>query len=221
MSERVSCVGVVLAGGKSARMGTEKAALRIGGEPLLARILGRLRLALPAVYVVGPPRLRTLAPEFPVLPDDTPDAGPLGGLATALAHLSELSNLSELTYSHAFVVGCDMPFVEPKLVTAMAHYSLSHPDADVVALRTSRGLEPLHAVYANSCAQAAHEQVSSGKARALGALLARLRVKELPASEVAYYDPAGRSAFNVNTPEAWREALAIYAQESGALPSHE
>jgi hypothetical protein len=41
----------------------------------------------------------------------------------------------------------------------------------------------------------------------------RLRVKELPASELARYDPAGRSVFNANSPEEWREALAIVAQE--------
>jgi molybdopterin-guanine dinucleotide biosynthesis protein A len=208
MSEGIFCAGVVLAGGKSARMGAEKAGLRIGGETLLARIVGRLRLALPEVFVVGPLHLQALTPDAVVFPDDIPDMGPLGGLATALARLA---------YPRAFVLGCDMPFVEPALVTAMARYSLSFLDADVVALRSSRGLEPLHAVYATSCAQAIRERLSSGQGRSLGALVERLRVKELPASELARYDPAGRSAFNANSPEEWREALAIVAQASAPV----
>src|SRR5262249_27865946 len=100
MSDKIACAGVILAGGKSARMGAERGALRIGGETLLAGIVKRLRLALPKVYVVGPLPLLALAPDAAVFPDDPPDAGPLGGLATALAHLS---------YPRAFVVGCDMP----------------------------------------------------------------------------------------------------------------
>src|SRR5215510_7771945 len=106
MIEAAFCAGVVLAGGKSARMGTEKAALRIGDETLLARIVKRLRLALPEVYIVGPPHLAALTPGTVVIPDETPCVGPLGGLSTALAHA---------TSQRVFVMGCDMPFVEPAL----------------------------------------------------------------------------------------------------------
>jgi molybdopterin-guanine dinucleotide biosynthesis protein A len=212
MIEPASCVGVVLAGGRSARMGMEKAALRIGGETLLARIVRRLRLALREVIVVGPPQLRALAPEVSVFPDDTPDMGQLGGLSTAVAHVAG---------QRAFVVGCDMPFVEPELVRAMARFAAANPDVDVVALRTAQGLEPLHAVYARSCAPVVAELLTAGEARSLAALLARLRVKELPAEEVARRDPARRSTFNANSPEEWREALAIYARDANALASRE
>ena len=72
MIQAASCVGVVLAGGKSARMGMgkAKAALRIGDETLLARIVRRLHLALPEVYVVGPLHLAALTPGAAVFPDD-------------------------------------------------------------------------------------------------------------------------------------------------------
>jgi molybdopterin-guanine dinucleotide biosynthesis protein A len=203
MIQAASCVGVVLAGGKSARMGMEKAALCIGDEALLARIVRRLHLALLEVYVVGPPHLVALAPGTPVIPDETPDIGPLGGLSTALAHAPS---------QHVFVMGCDMPFVEPSLVRAMARYGERYPGADVVALRTLRGLEPLHAVYAHTCASAVWERLAAADGKSLSALLERLNVKELPASIVARYDPSGRSTFNANSPEDWREALAIYAE---------
>ena len=204
MIDAAACVGVVLAGGKSARMGTEKAALRIGDETLLARVVRRLRLALPEVYVVGPPHLAAFIPGTAVIPDQTPAVGPLGGLTTALAHAPS---------QRAFVIGCDMPFVSPALVRAMARYAARYPGADVIALRTPRGLEPLHTVYAPTCASAARERLAAADAPSLSALLEQLQVTELPASIVARYDPSGRSTFNANSPEDWREALAIYAEE--------
>jgi molybdopterin-guanine dinucleotide biosynthesis protein A len=207
MIKAASCAGVVLAGGKSERMGMEKAALRIGDETLLARIVRRLRLALPEVYVVGPLHLAALTPGTAMFPDDLTGVGPLGGLSTALAHAPS---------RHLFVVGCDMPFVEPALMSAMARYAARFPGADVVALRTPRGLEPLHAVYAQTCASAVGEWLAAADGKSLSALLERLNVKELPANIVARYDPSGRSTFNANSPEDWREALAIYAEESSA-----
>ena len=210
MTELTSCAGVVLAGGKSARMGTEKAALRIGGETLLARVVRRLRLALPEVSIIGPSHLTALAPGTPVFPDEFPGLGPLGGLATALAQVSS---------QYIFLTGCDMPFVEPALVSAMAAYALRSPEVDVVALRTSRGIEPLHAVYGRACAPLVQERIAATDERSMGALLERLRVTELPASMVAQCDPTGRSTFNANSPEDWREALAIQAHEADAPTS--
>src|SRR5690348_17051452 len=104
MGEAFSCVSVVLAGGRSVRMGVEKASLYLGGETLLARIVRRLRLALPEIVVIGPVQLHALVPDTPVFPDETADAGPLGGLSTAF---------TRITSQRIFVVGCDMPFVEP------------------------------------------------------------------------------------------------------------
>jgi molybdopterin-guanine dinucleotide biosynthesis protein A len=207
MIKAATCAGVVLAGGKSARMGMEKAALRIGDETLLARIVQRLRLALPEVSIVGPSHLAALAPGTPLFPDETPGIGPLGGLSTALSHVSS---------QHIFLIGCDMPFVEPALVRGMARYAARYPNADVVALRTPRGLEPLHAVYAQTCASAVGERLAAADGKSLSALLERLNVKELPASVIARHDPSGRSTFNANSPEDWREALAIYAEVSSA-----
>jgi len=205
MTKPTSCAGVVLAGGKSARMGTEKAALRIGGETLLARVVRRLRLALPEVFIIGPSHLTMLAPGTPVFPDEFPGLGPLGGLSTALARVSS---------QYIFLTGCDMPFVEPALVGAMADYAPRSPEADVVALRTVGGIEPLHAVYARTCALLVQECIAAADGRSMGALLERLRVMELPASMVAQCDPTGRSTFNANWPEDWREALAIQAHEA-------
>ncbi len=254
-------MGVVLAGGRSSRMGADKAALLIGGEPLLRRIVRRLRLALAQTLVVGPPglaallqpltaeqasghatdrvadqsapqsatqRMRRIA-ETRVIPDAQPGLGPLGGLATALGAIAT---------PYAFVIACDTPFVRPALIRMQARLALAGgqptdtsrgqasaaPDSppgdgspevvgatsayDVVALRTAQGLEPLHTVYARACLPVVRAQLNAGEL-AMRRLLARLRVRELIADDVARADPHGLSTWNANTPEEWAEALML------------
>ena len=191
--------GIVLAGGASTRMRTSKAALLIAGEPLLRRVVRRVEVALAEVVVLGPPELAVLVPGVRVLPDARPGLGPLGGLETALRTVSE---------QHVFVVACDMPFVSRALVRAMGAMALGDRSADAVVLRTSRGTEQLHAVYARSCLPAIERQLDAGDL-ALRHLLDRLRVRELSEDDAAIYDPAGLSAFNANTPQEWERALRL------------
>lgn len=192
--------GVVLAGGRSSRMGRGKAQLPIASEPLLRRVVGRLRAALSEVLVIGPPEeLAPLVPDVPVIPDTRPGMGPLAGLEVAL---------SAITARYAFVVACDMPFVAPALVAAMAARALAAPDYDVVALRSARGLEHLHAVYARACLTPITDALDRGDLSVHG-LLARLRVLEISPAEASPYDPTGLSAFNANTPAEWARALTL------------
>src|SRR5579884_2875007 len=173
--------GVVLAGGQSARMGEAKAALQIGGEPLLRRVAGRLGLAFAHVLVVGPGELRSLVPLVRVVTDQHPGLGPLAGLESALAAADT---------PRVFVVACDMPFVSPALARYMAGRAAASPDVDAVALTAERGLEPLHAVYATSCLPVVREQLAAGR-RSLHQLHGRLRVLTIPPAEAAPFDPRG------------------------------
>ena len=135
-------IGVVLAGGRSQRMGAEKAALTVGGVPLLRRVVERLAMALPDILVIGPETLQGLVPNIRVVPDEAPGRGPLGGIVTAFDTVPSL---------RLFVVACDMPFVEPALVHEMVRLADETPDVDVVVLCTQRGVEPLHALYRSTC----------------------------------------------------------------------
>jgi molybdopterin-guanine dinucleotide biosynthesis protein A len=191
--------GVVLAGGGSTRMGTSKAALEIGGEPLLRRVIGRLRLAFADLLVVGPAELGALAPGVRVIPDLRPGAGPLGGLEAAL---------DTVATPRAFVVACDMPFVAPALARHMAELAASDASVDAVVLHTGRGREPLHAVYAVSALAAVREHLDAGH-RSLLRLLDRLRIRELSTNAAAPFDPHGLSAVNANTPEEWSRAIEL------------
>lgn len=191
--------GVILAGGTSARMGASKASLLIGDEPLVRRVVGRLQVAFADVFVVGAPDLQELVPSVAVMQDRRPGQGPLAGLETALEAMST---------PRAFVVACDMPFVSPALAHHMAELAARTPDMDAVALRTAHGPEPLHTVYAASCLPLVRAQLDRDE-RSLQRLLERLHVREVSDGDVRLFDAAGLSAFNANTPDEWRRALAL------------
>jgi len=180
-------------------MGRSKAHLLIAGEPLLRRVVGRLRAALADVLVVGPSELAPLVPDVPIIPDTRPGMGPLAGLEAALG---------AITARCAFVVACDMPFVAPSLVAAMAARALAAPGYDVIALRSAHGLEHLHAVYARTCLASITDTLDRGDLSVHG-LLAHLRVLGVSAAEAAANDPTGLSAFNANTSDEWARALAL------------
>jgi molybdenum cofactor guanylyltransferase len=196
--------GVVLAGGQSRRMGKPKAALTIGGEPLLGRVARLLLLAVPKVVVVGPPEVCRLVPDLAVLQDLHPQIGPLGGIETGL-----LSVTADLVV----VVACDMPFINPDLVRAMLRYAQDNPEADVVALhsqeRAGEGMmEHLHAVYRRSCLTAVTSAIAGGS-YALHGLFSQLRVQAFPEALTRQLDPSGRSTLNANSPAEWDRVLTL------------
>jgi molybdopterin-guanine dinucleotide biosynthesis protein A len=202
LSDTRPIAGVVLAGGRSRRMRQDKAALTIGGEPLLARVVRRLRLAVPEVLVIGPPELARLVEDVTILPDDQPGLGPLAGLQTAFHARPDTS---------LFVVACDMPFVSAALARYMIARAHAAPSAGVVALRAAAGREPLHALYAPTCAPHVAEQLAA-RDLALQHLLDRVQTLEIPDTEARRYDPDGLATFNANSPTEWQHALVLAAE---------
>src|SRR5947209_13168415 len=101
---RPNCAVVILAGGKSSRMRQPKAWLDFGGEPLLARIVRRLRPAFAEFVVVSAPGQELPAVEATLVHDEQPGEGPVGGLVVGLAAVRR---------PLALVLSCDVPFVSP------------------------------------------------------------------------------------------------------------
>jgi molybdopterin-guanine dinucleotide biosynthesis protein A len=192
--EKVSLA--ILAGGRSSRMGEDKALKPFLGQALIRRVANRLSSLADETLVVTD-RLEAYAfLGLPIVPDVVPARGTLGGLYTAMARAS---------FPVVAAVGCDMPFACSTLFQAAIRL-LVEEDLDAVVPRLSSGLEPLHAVYHRSaCLPAIRSAVEAGQLKAID-WLPQVRLRELGVEEFSGLDPAGLAFWNINTPEEFNEA---------------
>jgi molybdenum cofactor guanylyltransferase len=196
----MSTGGIILCGGHSTRMGQPKPWLQFGTELLLPRMVRLVSAAVQPVVVVA-----AAGQELPALPtrtivirDTVPDEGPLCGLATGLAALSGLSET-------AYVTGCDCPFLQEGFVTRMAELLGNH--AATVPL-IEHQVYPLAAVYRCNLATDALRLLGQ-RQRAMRDLLATISVRYVGPSECYDVDPDLLSLRNLNTPDAYNEALRL------------
>jgi molybdopterin-guanine dinucleotide biosynthesis protein A len=197
----VEHTGIVLAGGLGRRMGTAKVHLPFNGRPLVERIVGRLSAASLRVVVVvadGVSLALDGIDNVTVVADREPELGPLMGL---------LSGLRASTTELNFVVGCDMPFVDVRLLHAMAELAEGY-DA-VVPVHDSRP-QPLHAVYRTECAERIQGLIAGGELR-LTALAESVRTRYVESDEWPESSRDGRAFLNLNSPDdlARAERLAL------------
>jgi molybdopterin-guanine dinucleotide biosynthesis protein A len=179
--------GSVLVGGRSRRMGRDKALLTIGDRYLVQHVADTVAGAAGSVVLVGDSaRYGELG--YPVIADRYPDFGPVGGIATALAASSPNGSL---------VVACDMPAVTVDVLKILLELA-SIGDSDCVVPLTPDGAEhPLCAVYAHS-ALGQFEAAVLEDVRTVKHVLKRLRVQTVRMQGSTW-------ARNVNTPADWTE----------------
>ncbi len=179
-------------------MGKPKAWLDFGGQPLLRHVVGVVdRVADPVVVsAAGGQELPELPPTVQVVPDTVPQAGPLQGLADALAALGDRCEA-------AFVCGCDAPFITPAYINRLAELISEH-QAAVPLIDGYR--QPLSAVYRVGVIQAVREQLAEHR-RSLMGLLDVLDVREVQPADWADLDPQLNAPRSFNTPEEYRRAL--------------
>ncbi|MDR5696281.1 MAG: molybdenum cofactor guanylyltransferase [Armatimonadota bacterium] len=191
-----SPTGVVLAGGKSRRMGCDKATLPLGDRSLLAHVVGRLRAVCAPVLVVASRPDAYPDCGVPVIADRWPVGGPLAGLHAGLAAART---------DYAVVVACDLPFITPSVLRGLVEraggFEAAVPRVDGVA-------QPLCAVYHRGVEPVAEALLRRG-VRSVRALLRRLRVHYVGEDELRAWDPDLRSFLNVNTPANYERALAM------------
>lgn len=188
----------ILAGGRARRMhGQDKSALPIGGRPIIDRQLDTLRRLTPHLLIVSDDPQRFARHDVPVVPDLVPNAGPLGGLYTALTH-----HATHNAAAYTLILACDMPFVS---IDLLRHLVMRAHGWDAAAPRTADGYHPLCAVYARSIAPLVRQRLAEGQLAMTG-LLRALRVAEIGPDEVARFDPDAIMLSNVNTPHDYRQA---------------
>ena len=181
--------GVVFCGGKSRRMGTDKAELETPGRigiTLLENAIAILDgVADSVVLATGEaPRYESLGRACVL--DREAGAGPLAGLASALAR-------TEATWLCA--LACDMPDVDSHLFAGLLKYAMEH-DLDACLLETSGGVEPLCAVYRNTCREAVRRALDRGERKMVSFHESELRVGTLDAAALTGSDDCAK---NLNT----------------------
>ena len=185
----MSQAGYVLAGGRSSRMGCDKALLPFRGGTLVQSVARAVGQAAGSAVLVGDPRLYEHL-GYPAIPDLYPGEGPLGGILTALHHTSADWNL---------VAACDMPELSGGIPGASAGRRRAL-DADAL-------VAPDRPAAPNRCARS----TTAARARRWSAP-SRRGVRSVRAALKTSHDPRLRTGSppfqNVNTPEEWADYAA-------------
>lgn len=187
--------GFVLAGGRSSRMGSDKAFLEFNGRTLLARALELLKGLTAEVRIVGP--AIKFAAHGPVVEDIYAGRGPLAGIHAALA-----SSITELN----LMLAVDLPFVTESLLQFIVDNG-RNSDALVTVPRIAGGYQPLCAVYRRAFAPLAESALASGHNK-IDALFASAKTRVLEESELSRFAFHAGMFENLNTPEDLRRAAA-------------
>jgi FdhD protein len=184
--------GVILAGGASSRMKSNKALLPHKGGRFIESIYRELSEIFSEVIVVTntPEQYRFLSCRK--VPDLFLGMGALAGIHAGLAQSS---------HPAVFTVACDMPHLNHTLIR---HIVGRGADCDLVLPRSAFGYEPLHALYREACLSVMEACLQRGERRIVS-ILPHLRVREIEAAEVACLDPGFSSFSNINTPQEYFE----------------
>ncbi|GLI38341.1 molybdenum cofactor guanylyltransferase [Geobacter hydrogenophilus] len=195
--------GVILVGGRSRRMGRDKALIPLGGKPLVERVIDAFRPVFTRTLLVGDRGERFACYGLPVFPDIHPGSA-LGGLYTGLVRSGT---------PYVFVSACDVPWPDPQVVARLCSL---REGFDVVVPRTVGGIDPLFAVYGTGCLPAMERMLREGNYRIYD-FYPEVRTRYVEQTELADLVTPGRTFVNVNTPEEFEtiryreEVMAIKA----------
>ena len=198
-----SCI--ILAGGKSLRLGHDKLLEEIGNKSLLEQVISRID-SLSRDIIIVTAEERTFPqldshPKLKIVSDIFPGRGSLGGIYTGLVTSDSFYNL---------VIACDMPFVNQPLLRYMIEVS---DGFDFVLPRINNLFEPLHAVYSKNCVAPMEFILKQGR-KVIIELFNFVKVRYVEAEEIDRFDPQHLSFFNINTKEDLELARKIARGDS-------
>ena len=208
---------VILAGGRSSRMGMPKAALPFGPSTMLEHLIDSLSGAFAEIIVVAAPlsdepfsidRSFKQRPNLILERDDTAFAGPVGALRRGLARAR-----SEIV----FACSCDIPLLRPDLAQMLC--AMVEDYGAIIPTHGGR-LQPLCAAYRRERAIAALAAMEAAGEQRLSLIAERLTVRRIDQAELRAIDPDLRSFMNVNTAEDYSRALRLACGSSFSTTSH-
>ena len=206
--EIMNQVSIILqAGGKSSRMGRDKALVPFFGGTMIEYILKQVDgFGLDTTIITNSPNdYRFL--NLPLFPDVIPDWGALGGVYSAIYHAPQETCL---------VLACDMPFVNRALLEYLITLVPSHdaviPRLDPTGNKMPAFAEPFRAVYRKTCLEPIKKVIELGQRRVIS-FFDQVNVRFVDRVEVEHFDPGLKTFFNVNTPEDLAEAERLVSEK--------
>lgn len=208
MEHAESAAGYILVGGKSSRLGRDKALAEIEGQPLALRLAGVLRAAAGSVTLVGSPEkyghlgLR-------IIPDTRENFGPLAGLQAALEDSSSGWNL---------VLACDMPHVTGDFLRFLSRKAQDSKADILLPVDVSGRPEPLCAAYSLRCRDAIRRAVEQ-EIHKMTRAFEGLTVQHLQPADYALFNRGGSLFANLNTKGDFEKAGLISLKDTRDSPS--
>jgi molybdopterin-guanine dinucleotide biosynthesis protein A len=194
---------IILAGGKSSRLGRSKALQVIEGKSLIQWVIDRLATLSTEIIIAtahGEAIPCSSAVRIKTVADTYPGKGPLVGIYSGLVASSS---------SRAIVVGCDTPFLSVGLLEYMTQICSTF---DVVVPRIKNKLEPLCAVYSKHCSSPIQSLLEQDELR-IRKLFSMVKVKYVKEDELNRFDPEHLSFFNINSQADLDRARKLAAEK--------
>ncbi|MDP6924736.1 MAG: molybdenum cofactor guanylyltransferase [Candidatus Scalindua sp.] len=183
---------VILVGGKSSRMGSNKAFLELKGKTFIELQIELLREMFDEIFISANTSSEYEYLNLPIVKDVFPGKGPLGGIYTSLINSSSL---------HTFMLACDMPFVGLELIKHLKDLTKEY---DVVIPKSEKGLEPLHAFYSKNCIDPIKRALDENNLRIIS-FFPHVRVKIVELDSLASSDSFKNSIINLNTMDDYED----------------
>ena len=184
--------GFITAGGRSSRMGQDKAWLQLGGRAMIEHVIAALAPVTGVTIIANSPEYLRLG--LPVVADDNSGVGPLEAIRTAMSHA---------TTSRVILVGCDLPFVTSELFKRLL--SIAGSDSATVPIGADGNLEPLCAIYRREALPVVTKLISEGK-RKVSLLFDRVPTRFVGFDELLDLENSELFFENVNTPDDYDRA---------------
>jgi molybdenum cofactor guanylyltransferase len=199
---------IVLAGGNSTRFiklsKPSKAFLPIDGRTIIETIICKLERVFDQVYVVAGENnafdyLKTVYSGIKIIKDKIPGKNSLGGIYSGLLDSDSMYN---------FVIACDMPFINEKLMRFLAKRSSGY---DLTVPVVNDHFEALHAVYSKNCIPSIEEQLAKGNLKVID-FFYKVKLQTVPEEIIKSFDPKLHAFVNINNNEEYMKALLISSE---------
>lgn len=189
MINNVTCV--ILAGGKSSRMGRDKSFLIFYGKPLIEILINKLQGIFKDLIIIANNISLYKKYKIKTYADIIKESGPLGGIHAGLHYSKSKYN---------FIMACDMPFVEPGLIKFM---SANIENYDLVVPKLNGRFEPLCAIYSKNCLKAIENQLSKNNLKVVD-FFPQVKLKEIVEKDLVDFNKDGKFFLNINTPACYQ-----------------